>query len=168
MPLPRPCQEGHSYAAAPSLDKRLHVSPWEAVGAPSHQCMAVHAMQHLLRLPFDDARLDRLAAAAVLAEQDACWSNAEMVMQLEDVLRLQETSLPAFEAGGFISGADPLVLEAAALHAAFEQMRQAVRRGLPLPRHEELLVMVARALLKRDFAAAHQVEEAVALELSRG
>eukprot|EP00420_Gonyaulax_spinifera_P039620 CAMPEP_0197892108 /NCGR_PEP_ID=MMETSP1439-20131203/29972_1 /TAXON_ID=66791 /ORGANISM="Gonyaulax spinifera, Strain CCMP409" /LENGTH=159 /DNA_ID=CAMNT_0043512259 /DNA_START=1 /DNA_END=480 /DNA_ORIENTATION=+ len=129
---------------------------------------AAHAVLHLLRLPGDDARLAQLAATAVLMEQDcpscgACWSSAEMNSQMEGVLRLQERSLSVFEAG---SGAGPNVVEAAALHAAFEQMREAVRAGQPLPPHEELLVKVARTLFGRDFACARQVQAAVVTALA--
>mmetsp|Transcript_137873 Transcript_137873/g.384450 ORF Transcript_137873/g.384450 Transcript_137873/m.384450 type:complete len:147 (+) Transcript_137873:55-495(+) len=134
-------------------------------------CRAAHAMLYLLRLPRDDARLVELAAAAVLLgeqESSLClyWSSAEMSAQLEGVLRLQEKCLclPDVQAGAN-DMETAATLEAAALHAAFEQMREAVCRGMPLPKREELLVQVARALFGRDFDCARQVEAAVASEL---
>jgi hypothetical protein len=100
------------------------------------------------------------------------WASAEMNGIMEDALRLQQTSMSIFDAidGGDMGGGleEHSALEAAALHVAFEQMREAVRRSRPLPGREELLVGVARTLMKTDFAEAQQVVAAVTSVLARG
>mmetsp|Transcript_57707 Transcript_57707/g.122771 ORF Transcript_57707/g.122771 Transcript_57707/m.122771 type:complete len:157 (-) Transcript_57707:123-593(-) len=114
------------------------------------------ALRSMLQMPRDDPRWDHLAAAAVLMGQGCCDARcytAEMNVQIEDVLKLQEACLKVYEADDMqqLEGSDQRsVLEALALNAAFEQMREAVQHGRPLPEHEELLVLVARSLLKRD------------------
>uniref|UniRef100_A0A7S1LHQ3 Uncharacterized protein n=1 Tax=Alexandrium catenella TaxID=2925 RepID=A0A7S1LHQ3_ALECA len=136
--------------------------------------LAAQAMVHLLRLPSDDPKLVQLAAAAVLmVEQESSagtyWSSAEMSAKIEGILRMQEKSLSLPDAAPGASSAQHLeLLEAAALLAAFEQMRQAVRQNRPLPQGNELLLGAASSLFQRDFVCAREVEAAIASELLGG
>merc|ERR1719367_1325154 len=129
---------------------------------------AVRTMWRLLRLPRDDPQLARLAAAAVLLDQErrcgACWSSAEMDLQRDIALRLEAAHLSSnATVATSAEGTDNDSTETAtALRLAFQRMCGAVQRGALIPQHEELLVMVAQVLFKREFVTVAQVEEAVA------
>eukprot|EP00930_Biecheleria_cincta_P035615 TRINITY_DN24482_c0_g1_i1.p1 TRINITY_DN24482_c0_g1~~TRINITY_DN24482_c0_g1_i1.p1 ORF type:complete len:134 (-),score=26.18 TRINITY_DN24482_c0_g1_i1:208-576(-) len=113
----------------------------------------------LLSLPQDDARLLRLASAAVLLQQECSakvqWSNAEMDAQRAMILQVQSTTM-----GSESSSA------ATCWHFVCSQMLDATQQRLPIPGRNELVLRAAELLFCQPFSEMTQVETALAQELA--
>mmetsp|Transcript_99761 Transcript_99761/g.157910 ORF Transcript_99761/g.157910 Transcript_99761/m.157910 type:complete len:232 (+) Transcript_99761:1-696(+) len=127
-----------------------------------------HVMRHLLQLPGDDPQLVRLAAVAVLVGREgrgrcggsaAGWSTEEMDIQRSEVRKLEAAWRSFMQASG--SRDMERAAGAAALHAAFKIMEEAVQRGTIIPYGDELIIGVASAFLGASFETRLDVEVAV-------